>query len=97
MTFVDRIKKPLLIVQGANDPRIKKIESDQIVEAMQQRNIPVTYILYNDEGHGFARPKNRLYFYAMAEEFLANILGGKVEPMDKTLKRDNITLTLPSP
>jgi dipeptidyl aminopeptidase/acylaminoacyl peptidase len=97
LTFVDRIKKPLLIVQGANDPRIKKIESDQIVEAMQQRNIPVTYILYNDEGHGFARPKNRLYFYAMAEEFLANILGGKMEPMDKTLKRDNITLTLPSP
>jgi len=78
--FVDRIKVPLLIAQGANDPRVKQAESDQIVEAMQQANKPVEYILYTDEGHGFARPENRLHFYAKAEEFLAKYLGGRFEP-----------------
>jgi len=60
LTYVDRISKPLLIGQGANDPRVKQTESDQIVKAMQEKNIPVTYVLYSDEGHGFARPENRL-------------------------------------
>lgn len=77
----DKIIKPLLIAQGANDPRVKKAESDQIVEAMQKAKIPVEYILYTDEGHGFARPENRLHFYAKAEEFLAKYLGGRFEPM----------------
>ncbi len=79
--FVDRIKKPLLIAQGANDPRVKQAESDQIVEAMQQNGKPVEYVLYTDEGHGFARPENRLHFYAKAEEFLAKYLGGRFEPL----------------
>lgn len=79
--FVDRIQKPLLIAQGANDPRVKQAESDQIVEAMQQAGKPVEYILYTDEGHGFARPENRLHFYAIAEEFLAKYLGGRSEAM----------------
>ncbi|KAB8315280.1 S9 family peptidase [Tolypothrix campylonemoides VB511288] len=79
--FADRIQKPLLIAQGANDPRVKQAESDQIVEAMRKANKPVEYILYTDEGHGFARPENRLHFYAIAEEFLAKYLGGRVEPM----------------
>lgn len=79
--FVDRIKKPLLIAQGANDPRVKQAESDQIVEAMQQNSKPVEYVLYTDEGHGFARPENRLHFYAKAEEFLAKYLGGRFEPL----------------
>lgn len=79
--FIDRIKKPLLIGQGANDPRVKQAESDQIVEAMQKANLPVEYVLYPDEGHGFARPENRLHFYAIAEEFLAKHLGGRFEPM----------------
>lgn len=78
--FVDRIQAPLLIAQGANDPRVKQAESDQIVQAMQQAGKPVEYILYSDEGHGFARPENRLYFYAKTEEFLAKYLGGRVEP-----------------
>jgi dipeptidyl aminopeptidase/acylaminoacyl peptidase len=76
----DQIKKPLLIAQGANDPRVKQAESDQIVNAMRQKHIPVEYLLFPDEGHGFARPENRLKFYAAAEAFLAKYLGGRSEP-----------------
>ena len=79
--FVDKIQKPLLIGQGANDPRVKEAESEQIVNAMRQADKPVEYVLYTDEGHGFARPQNRLHFYAVAEEFLAKHLGGRSEPM----------------
>ncbi len=80
---VDAIKAPLMIGQGANDPRVKKAESDQIVSAMRGRNIPVTYILFPDEGHGFARPENRLDFNGMVEEFLARYLGGRSELYQK--------------
>jgi dipeptidyl aminopeptidase/acylaminoacyl peptidase len=73
------IERPLLIAQGANDPRVKQVESDQIVEAMKAKNIPVTYVLFSDEGHGFARPENRMSFFAVAETFLSNCLGGKRE------------------
>jgi len=79
--FVDQIEKPLLIGQGANDPRVKKAESEQIVLAMRQAGKTVEYVLYPDEGHGFARPENRLHFYAVAEEFLAKHLGGRFEPI----------------
>lgn len=78
---VDQIQRPLLIGQGANDPRVKQVESDQIVEAMKEKNIPVTYVLYPDEGHGFARPENRLSFYAVAEAFLSEHLNGQFEPV----------------
>ncbi|MBZ0271653.1 S9 family peptidase [bacterium] len=81
LTFVDRIKKPLLIGQGANDPRVKQAEADQIVDAMQEKNIPVTYLLYPDEGHGFARPQNRMSFYAVAEAFLSRCAGGEFQPI----------------
>lgn len=81
--FVDQIQKPLLIGQGANDPRVKQAESEQIVEAMKQAKKPVEYALYTDEGHGFARPENRLHFYAIAEEFLAKYLGGRFEPINE--------------
>jgi len=80
LTYVDRICKPLLIGQGANDPRVKQHESDQIVDAMKAKNIPVTYLLYPDEGHGFVRPENYLSFIVIAESFLASVLGGRVEP-----------------
>jgi dipeptidyl aminopeptidase/acylaminoacyl peptidase len=80
---VSAIKKPLLIAQGANDPRVKQAESDQIVKAMKDKNIPVTYVLYPDEGHGFARPPNRTSFYAIAEGFLSQCLGGRYEPVGK--------------
>lgn len=81
LTHVDKIAKPLLIAQGANDPRVKQAESDQIVTAMKAKNIPVTYVLYPDEGHGFARPANRTSFYAVAEGFLSQCLGGRQEPV----------------
>lgn len=79
--FVDRITKPLLIGQGANDPRVKEAESEQIVAAMREAGKPVEYVLYPDEGHGFARPENRMHFYAIAENFLAKYLGGRAEPV----------------
>lgn len=81
LTYVDRICRPLLIGQGANDARVKQAESDQIVQAMQAKGIPVTYVLYPDEGHGFARPENNLSFHAIAERFLAEVLGGRCEPV----------------
>ncbi|MFT3761277.1 MAG: S9 family peptidase [Pseudoxanthomonas sp.] len=81
LTRVDQIRKPLLIGQGANDPRVKQDESDQIVKAMQAKNIPVTYVLFPDEGHGFARPENSKAFNAVAEGFLAQCLGGRAEPI----------------
>ncbi len=73
----DRIKKPLLIAQGENDPRVKKEQSDQIVETLQAKKIPVTYLLYRKEGHGFAEPENNISFAAIAESFLAKCLGGR--------------------
>jgi dipeptidyl aminopeptidase/acylaminoacyl peptidase len=77
----DQIVRPLLIGQGANDPRVKQAESDQIVNAMKAKNLPVTYVLYPDEGHGFARPQNRTSFFAISEAFLATCLGGRYEPV----------------
>ncbi|HKV02195.1 MAG TPA: prolyl oligopeptidase family serine peptidase [Ktedonobacteraceae bacterium] len=76
---VDRIKIPMLIAQGANDPRVKQAESEQIVDAMQNKGIDYEYMLFPDEGHGFAKPENRLKFYAAAERFLAKHLGGRYE------------------
>ncbi len=86
LTFVDRINKPLLIGQGANDPRVKQTEADQIASAMQAKNIPVTYVLFPDEGHGFARPENRMAFYAVAEAFLAQHLGGRAEAIGNDVR-----------
>jgi len=76
----DQIKAPLLIGQGANDPRVNKAESDQIVAAMRKNDKPVVYYVFPDEGHGFARPVNRVAFDAATEEFLAKYLGGRFEP-----------------
>ncbi len=86
VNFADRIERPLLIGQGANDPRVNVRESDQIVQAMAARNIPVTYVLFPDEGHGFARPVNNIAFNAVTENFLAQCLGGRAEPIGDTLK-----------
>ena len=74
------IRVPLLVAQGANDPRVKQPESDQIVEAMRKNNIPVTYVLFEDEGHGFANPQNNKRFTAATEAFLAQNIGGRIEP-----------------
>jgi dipeptidyl aminopeptidase/acylaminoacyl peptidase len=80
LSFVDRIRIPILIAQGANDPRVKRSESEQIVAAMKEKGIDHEYLLFEDEGHGFAKPENRLRFYAAAEQFLARHLGGRAEP-----------------
>lgn len=79
--MANQIVKPLLIGQGANDPRVNKAESEQIVAAIEKNGGKVTYVLYPDEGHGFARPENRTDFNARAEKFLAENLGGRYEPL----------------
>jgi dipeptidyl aminopeptidase/acylaminoacyl peptidase len=91
---VEAIKKPLLICQGAKDPRVKQAEADQIVDAMNAKNIPVTYMLYPQEGHGLARPENRFAFYAVQEAFLAENLGGRFEPIGDAFA--GAVLTIPS-
>ncbi|MFW6258262.1 MAG: alpha/beta fold hydrolase [Halochromatium sp.] len=77
----DKIAAPLMVLQGANDPRVKIAEADQIVAAMREKELPVTYIVFPDEGHGFARPENRLDANARIERFLAEQLGGRAEPV----------------
>jgi dipeptidyl aminopeptidase/acylaminoacyl peptidase len=86
LNFADRIARPLLIGQGANDPRVNVRESDQIVAAMNAKKIPVTYVVFPDEGHGFARPVNNIAFNAVAENFLAPCLGGRAEAVGAALK-----------
>ena len=92
LTRVDAIRKPLLIGQGANDPRVKQDESDQIVNAMTAKGIPVTYVLFPDEGHGFARAENSKAFNAVAEGFLAQCLGGRAQPIGDDFKGSSITV-----
>ena len=79
LSRVSDIRIPLLIAQGANDPRVKQAESEQIVAALKQAGVEYEYLLFADEGHGFAKPENRLRFYAAAEKFLARHLGGRAE------------------
>jgi dipeptidyl aminopeptidase/acylaminoacyl peptidase len=79
LSRVSDIRIPLLIAQGANDPRVKQAESEQIVAALKEAGIDYEYMLFPDEGHGFAKPENRLRFYAAAERFLARHLGGRAE------------------
>jgi dipeptidyl aminopeptidase/acylaminoacyl peptidase len=80
---VDQIRVPMLIGQGANDPRVNIKNSDVIVEALRKNNIPATYIVYPDEGHGFARPENNLDFFGRVEDFLAKYLNVRAEPWVK--------------
>ena len=80
---VDRIKRPMLIFHGANDVRCKIAESDTIVAAMRAKDIPVAYVVYPDEGHGFQKPSNRLSYVAIAEAFFARHLGGACEPVGR--------------
>ena len=80
LSRVDDIRIPMMIAQGANDPRVKQAESEQIVAAMKAKGIPHQYLLYPDEGHGFGKPENRLDFMCKAEAFLAEHLGGRLEP-----------------
>ena len=92
LTRADAIIRPLLIAQGANDPRVKRAESDQIADAMNRRGVPVTYLLYPDEGHGFARPENNLSFTAAAEAFLARHIGARAEPAGDDLDGSSLEI-----
>ncbi|MCX7020528.1 MAG: S9 family peptidase [Candidatus Sumerlaeota bacterium] len=86
----NHIERPLLIGQGANDPRVKQAESDQIAAAARKNGKEVEYLVFPDEGHGFARPENRLKFYAAAEGFLAKHLGGRAQPPSVKEKADDL-------
>jgi len=79
LNSADKIKTPLMVVQGANDPRVNKAEADQIVVALRDRNYPVQYLLAPDEGHGFARPVNNLAMIAASEKFLSGYLHGRYQ------------------
>ncbi len=79
LNSADKIKTPLMVVQGANDPRVNKAESDQIVVALRDRGFPVEYIVADDEGHGFAKPVNNMAMLAAAEKFMASNLGGRYQ------------------
>jgi dipeptidyl aminopeptidase/acylaminoacyl peptidase len=79
LTYANKIKTPLLVVQGANDPRVNKREADQIVIALRDRGFPVEYLVAPDEGHGFARPVNNMAMLAQSEKFLAKYLGGRYQ------------------
>ncbi len=92
LTYVGRIERPLLIGQGAHDPRVKQSEADQIVHAMEEKKIPVTYVLFPDEGHGFHRPENNLAFTAVTEAFFARHLGGRYEAIGTTFEGSTITV-----
>jgi dipeptidyl aminopeptidase/acylaminoacyl peptidase len=89
LTRADRIVRPLLIAQGKNDPRVKEAESRQIVEAMQKNRIPVTYVVFPDEGHGFAEPANSMAFTAISESFLSRHLGGRCEPIESDVRQSS--------
>jgi dienelactone hydrolase len=79
LNSAEKIKTPLLVIQGANDPRVNKRESDQIVIALRDRGFPVEYLVAPDEGHGFARPVNNMAMFASSEKFLAKYLGGRYQ------------------
>lgn len=79
LSRVEEIGVPMLVAHGANDPRVKQSESEQIVEAMREKGIDHEYLLFPDEGHGFAKPENRLEFYSALERFFAKHLGGRTE------------------
>jgi dipeptidyl aminopeptidase/acylaminoacyl peptidase len=87
----ENVKAPLLIAQGANDPRVKPSESEAMFQALEKRGVPATYVLYADEGHGFARAENRLDYFARVDGFLGKCLGGKTEPMPKEGKVEGST------
>jgi len=83
LTHIDRAFRPILIAQGLQDVRVTRAESEQMVAALRRRQVPVTYITFSDEGHGFERPENQIAFRAVTEVFLAKHLGGAAEPIDR--------------
>jgi dipeptidyl aminopeptidase/acylaminoacyl peptidase len=94
LSAIDRAFRPILIVQGLEDVRVTRAESEQMVAALTRRRVPVTYVTFRDEGHGFARPENQVAFRAVTEAFLATHLGGAAEPIDRARDFRGSTLTV---
>ena len=90
INFAQNTKNPVLIGQGARDSRVPQEQSDTVVEKMQQAGVEVTYIVYPDEGHGFANPANNMSFYAITEVFLGQCLGGRYEPIDVQIEGSSV-------
>jgi dipeptidyl aminopeptidase/acylaminoacyl peptidase len=88
----DAIRRPLLVAQGANDPQVKKAQSDELVEALRSHGASVTYLVFPDEGHGFTRPENEIALRAIAEHFLAQCLGGRAEPFGQSLRSSSLVI-----
>ncbi len=96
LTHIDRAFRPILIVQGLEDVRVTRAESEQMVAALKQRNVPLTYVVFPDEGHGFSKPKNQIAFRAVTEVFLAKHLGGASQPIDPTQDFAGSSITIES-
>lgn len=94
LTKIANINKPLLILQGKNDPRVKEMESEQIVQAMVKKKLDVTYVLFPDEGHGFRVPENNIASNAVIEKFLSKHLGGEFEKIDDALKNSSAQIVV---
>ena len=94
LTHIDHAYRPILIAQGLEDVRVTRAESEQMVAALRQRNVPVTYITFRDEGHGFSRPENHMAFRAVTEAFLAKHLNGACQPIDRARDFGGSTLTV---
>jgi dipeptidyl aminopeptidase/acylaminoacyl peptidase len=94
LTHIERAYRPILIVQGLEDVRVTRAESEQMVEVLRRRNVPVTYVVFPDEGHGFSKPRNQIAFRAVTEAFLAKHLGGAAQPLDRTRDFAGSSLTV---
>ena len=96
LQHVDQIQRPLLLGHGANDPRVKLTESETIAAAMEERQLPIDFVVFPDEGHGLANPRNALAMYALVEAFLSEHVGGRAEPFGTTLKQSSMDWRLRS-
>jgi dipeptidyl aminopeptidase/acylaminoacyl peptidase len=94
LTHIDRAFRPILIVQGLADVRVPRAESEQMVAVLRRRNVPVTYVVFPDEGRGFSKPQNQIAFRAVSEAFLAKHLAGAAQPIDRARDFAGSSLTV---
>jgi dipeptidyl aminopeptidase/acylaminoacyl peptidase len=94
LTHAGNIKRPLLLIHGANDPRVRLSESQRMAMTLDQNGIPATLVVFPDEGHGLVRPENNLAFIALAEAFLAQHLGGRYQPIDDDVSRSSACISI---
>ena len=96
LNHVDQIQRPLLLGHGANDPRVNLKESETIAAAMEARNLPIDFVVFPDEGHGLANPRNALAMQALTEAFLQRHIGGRAEPFGDVLEDSSMEWRLRS-